>query len=73
MLRRDQTSQTQGDGLPSKMLAGWNPNSLGFDFHQGIGQLTVREDQTFTLRLEPLGTPQALEDITVTAYFEMRI
>ncbi|WP_162683458.1 hypothetical protein [Rhodobacteraceae bacterium DSL-40] len=73
VLRRDQTSQTQGDGLPSKMLAGWNQNSLGFDFHQGIGQLTVREDQTFTLRLEPLGTPPALEDITVTAYFEMRI
>lgn len=73
VLRRDQTSQTQGDGLPSKMLAGWNQNSLGFDFHQGIGQLTVQEDQTFTLRLEPLGTPPALEDITVTAYFEMRI
>ncbi|WP_424934311.1 hypothetical protein [Amaricoccus macauensis] len=72
VLRLDLTSQAPGDGLPSKVLPGWRPEARGLDFHQGIEGLTVERDQTFTLRLEPQGSPPALEDITATVYFEMR-
>ena len=72
VLCRDQISSSSGDGLPSKVLEGWAPESQGFDFHHGIGLFTVTRDQTFSVRLDPVGQPPSLEDVTVTAYFEMR-
>lgn len=72
VLCRDQTSTTAGDGLPSKVLEGWSAESHGFDFHQGIAGFAVTRNETFSVRLDPVGQPPALADITVTAYFEMR-
>jgi hypothetical protein len=72
VLRRDAASASEGDGLPSKVLGGWAPDSQGFDFHQGLGRLIVTNEQTFSVRLEPIGSPAELKDITATVYLEMR-